>query len=941
MGDLGYEALKIGALLHDIGKLLERAEYTGKEELYNDSYGHEKSGLRFFKEYIDKFITSEEKEIIKEIIGKHHCKDVDQNDIYVNIVKLADWLSSGERIKYKKDKDIDVSKRYQKLCSIFEIIPIKDVDGLDIDYNSAYKYGLIPLTVVNNIFPAKNNCEGSYKTLKNKFCEDFKKIMEKYNINTFEVFYQILQKYTWCVPSATYWKKKSEYLPDVSLYDHSKTTCAIACCLYQMIENTSIDENYIKNTLRYLNTEKNKIKKIIEKYEKEIKEAKKSDDTKKIEELTEKKVDEIKEVLNNDVEYGKRELFSLIHGDISGVQDFIFKIVSKGAAKSLKGRSFYLDFLTELCARYVVKELNLSIANILFYGGGHFYILSYKVDDEKLEEFEETINEILFKKFGIDLYIAIGKVDLRPIDFLIDCMDEDAGIGIPYKWRECATATSKKKLRKFHYKKMDLFEPKGEGNEKRICNVCKKEVDVSDEDKNKKTVYLYLLDEETKACEECQSFKWITEFLKDFSNNEEKNYIEIIKYNEEKTFPAKLIEDTGKIKNIDKKIKFKEIPVLKEFFELLEDNEEYILMEYNLPNKNGELTIPYKIWSIAFPLDDNRNILDFSELAELSKNRTGTNKIGVLKMDVDNLGKIITKGLGNLATISRLSTLSSMLTLFFTGYIPYLIKTGEAETVFEENGKKARYGDNIYLVYSGGNDTLIVGAWDVVWDLAKRIREDFRKFVCNNPNITLSAGIVIVNPKFEFKKAVELADEELDRAKDNKEIIKIGVELEEKNSICIFNSPLNWNRVKYYSKEELDNQIKEALNRNLEEFDESILEGLFLNAVKELGKRRILHISQIVADKLNYVVNESDKEILSINIPYYWRIKYYLYRNFRDKEKLKDEVKFLEDYIDKNVRKMLKYYLSNDNQNSEEDIGRLTFNDLKIAAKIVELKTRR
>ncbi|XRO77255.1 type III-A CRISPR-associated protein Cas10/Csm1 [Methanocaldococcus sp. 10A] len=910
MGDLEYEALKIGALLHDIGKLLERAGYTGKEELYNDSYGHEKSGLIFFKEYIDKFISFEEKEIIKEIIGKHHCKDIDQNDRYVNIVKLADWLSSGERIEYKKE--IDIGRIYQRLCSIFERIPIKENNFDEVDYNSAYKYRLIPLSVSTKIFPIINNCEGSYKTLKYKFFEDFKKIIGEYrgksDIIKFEVLYQILQKYTWCVPSATYWKEKSKYLPDISLFDHSKTTCAIACCLYQMIENNIIDENYIKNTLRYLNTEKN-----------EIKEAKKSD--------------EIKEVLNNDVEFGKREIFSLIHGDISGVQDFIFKIVSKGATKSLKGRSFYLDFLTELCARYVVKELNLPIANILFYGGGHFYILSYKVDDKTLEKFEEKINDILFEKFSADLYVAIGKVDLRPIDFLIDCMDEDAGIGIPYKWRKCATATSKKKLKKFHYKKMDLFKPKGEGNEKRICDVCKKEVEIDEKDENKKT--LYLLDEETKACEECQSFRWITEFLKDFGNMEKINY----NYIREKPFKTKLIDDNGKIRENEEYIEFREIPALKEFFELLKDNEEYILMEYYLPNKDGELIIPYKIWSIAFPIN-GESIRDFDGLAELAKERTGTNKIGVLKMDVDNLGKIITKGLGNLATISRLSTLSSMLTLFFTGYIPYLIKTGYAETVFDEN-EKLRYKDNIYLVYSGGDDTLIVGAWDVVWDLAKRIREDFRNFVCNNPNITLSAGIVIVNPKFEFKKAVELADEELDRAKDNKEIIKIGEKPKEKNSICIFNSPLNWNRVGYYSKEELDEKIKEALNGNLEEFNESILEGLFLNAVKELGKRRILHISQIVADKLNGVVNESDEEILSINIPYYWRIKYYLYRNFRDKEKLKDEVKFLEYYIDKKVRKMIKYYLSNDNRNSEKDKDRLTFNDLKIAAKIVELKTRR
>jgi CRISPR-associated protein Csm1 len=297
-------------------------------------------------------------------------------------------------------------------------------------------------------------------------------------------------------------------------------------------------------------------------------------------------------------------------------------------------------------------------------------------------------------------------------------------------------------------------------------------------------------------------------------------------------------------------------------------------------------------------------------------------------MDVDNLGKIITKGLGDYATISRLSTLSSMLTLFFTGYIPYLIKTGEAETVFEENGKKAKYEDNIYLVYSGGDDTLIVGAWDVVWDLAKRIRKDFEEFVCYNPTITLSAGIVLVNPKFEFKKAVELADDELDRAKDNIEIIKIGEEPEEKNSVCIFNSPLNWKRVGC-CKEKVD------------EFDETSLENHFLNAIKSLGRRRILHISQIVATKLNEVIEEGDEEILSINLPYYWRIKYYLHRNFKEGEDIKKEVKFLERYVDVKIKKAIKYYLTQGEEKDDEKKPKITFNDLRISAKIVELKTRK
>ena len=65
------------------------------------------------------------------------------------------------------------------------------------------------------------------------------------------------------------------------------------------------------------------------------------------------------------------------------------------------------------------------------------------------------------------------------------------------------------------------------------------------------------------------------------------------------------------------------------------------------------------------PQHPHKGTLYFSHLAEISK---GTNKMGILKMDVDNLGKIFSRGLEN-PSISRVSTLSSFMDLFFSGYI--------------------------------------------------------------------------------------------------------------------------------------------------------------------------------------------------------------------------------------------------------------------------------
>jgi len=58
----------------------------------------------------------------------------------------------------------------------------------------------------------------------------------------------VLEKYTWCIPSAIY-----HTLPDISLFDHSVSTAAIASALYSYHKKkNTLNESAIKNR-----TEKN------------------------------------------------------------------------------------------------------------------------------------------------------------------------------------------------------------------------------------------------------------------------------------------------------------------------------------------------------------------------------------------------------------------------------------------------------------------------------------------------------------------------------------------------------------------------------------------------------------------------------------------------------------------------------------------------------------
>ena len=83
----------------------------------------------------------------------------------------------------------------------------------------------------------------------------------------------------------------------------------------------------------------------------------------------------------------EQDLCILLKGDISGIQSFLYQVLSDGAARQLRGRSFYLQLLTEVIAHWVLRQLGLPIVNLLLASGGHFYILApYTKASEKVRE---------------------------------------------------------------------------------------------------------------------------------------------------------------------------------------------------------------------------------------------------------------------------------------------------------------------------------------------------------------------------------------------------------------------------------------------------------------------------------------------------------------------------------------------------------------------------
>lgn len=212
--------------------------------------------------------------------------------------------------------------------------------------------------------------------------------------------------------------------------------------------------------------------------------------------------------------------------------------------------------------------------------------------------------------------------------------------------------------------------------------------------------------------------------------------------------------------------------------------------------------------------------------------------LGILRMDVDGLGKMFAKGF---PTIEEYRKFSSRLDAYFTsrpdeGYVSNLQQIQQRE----------RYREYLNIIYAGGDDIFVVGRWDKVIDFAAEVREDFVEYV-HTEGVSISGGVAIVHPKFPIAKAAELAGEAEDAAKD---YVYNG---SQKNAFCLFGEAISWqdefSYVEQYKNEMVD--LIEVFNM----------------------PRGILHKLMTYAAMAQRVKDEK-----STNYSYIWHSAYYLSR---------------------------------------------------------------
>ena len=479
--------------------------------------------------------------------------------------------------------------------------------------------------------------------------------------------------------------------------------------------------------------------------------------------------------------------FLLASADFSGIQNFIYTISSKGALKSLRARSFFLSLLSEHIIYEIFKKENLNCSSIIFSGGGSFSLLLPQSAKETLENIKEKINSY-FLHIGGRLYLGLVWLECN--------IDDLMPPNFRHKWNDVDKLLEEDKNKKFSDKLQDLFVvtiPKKLTSQEE-CQICHRD------DSNIMEEIENLEGNKMNVCPLCKELFYLGDAL--------------TKY--------KYINRWGK--QPTKKGHFIGVPSLSEnaYYWVGKKPDGTFNWIKNSFQPNGY----WPFFTADYVTLENGKTADFESLADKSE---GKKLIGCLRMDVDNLGVILSQRINsNLFSPLILSTLSKSFNLFFTIYMNLICKKKIDNPLLipTENRAKERL---VSIIYSGGDDLVIIGAWNEICEISLDIRRNFKKYVKNNEDISISGGIFLAHPKFPLYQMISFSGKAEEIAKRNySECTKEECyqnyqscyfyepedipKCKRKDSVLLFYSPLRESKKKRLNKEtKTEGRIKTAL----------------------------------------------------------------------------------------------------------------------------------
>lgn len=685
----------LAGLLHDVGKFAQRAgEKPGSDFSKEDAGSHGAHAL-LSQQFIADYVPVHLRKGLSGVLY-HHRSDLHEKEL--KIIRKADHLAAGER---RTGSDEQANPKDARLISILSNVSIAEKPS------ARWIHTLARLDVSEkSIYPTQTE-GGDYAALWKEMTEEINAWKQKQGQDWetqsgedyFVTLLAVLQKYLWCIPSATPWQenekdKPRRAWPDVSLYDHCRLTSAIAACLA---------------------------------YEAGLPDEK-----------------------------AEAPVALLVRGDFSGIQNFIYRISrpdseTKHIAKRLRGRSFYVQLLTEVIVDWFLREIGLPPVCAVFVGGGRFDMLVPLSAKKRLSELQQRLETWLLQEFQGEIGVLLAVEKAAPEDFsdtrkLSERLNQQLDGLKRKKWQN-------------HLAQENFFEPTGE--QWHVCKVCQLtplgESGVCAQCAQQENIGTHLPHARYLAfCFQGQ-VEWDKEKIIQFPRSPFDMQVAIICHD----------DDLRKILASKCRVVLYSVNETKNFIQAGVASSFRFLAN----------TAPKALENLRVSDEQTLSkgeVLHFEAIAALSK---GVNRLGILKADVDRLGLVMSEGLVDedtkakdqllRPTLSRVASLSRMLDVFFAGVLNRICRDvfedWQQQERQKEKDKRNPYADKtdglFYVMYSGGDDLFIVGPWDQILVLALRIQQEFRAFSAQNPNITLSAGYVQVKPRYPVQKFAELVDE--------------------------------------------------------------------------------------------------------------------------------------------------------------------------------------
>ena len=442
----------------------------------------------------------------------------------------------------------------------------------------------------------------------------------------------------------------------------------------------------------------------------------------------------------------------LVSGDMSGIQPFLYQIVSSKAAKNLKGRSCYIDLLGKAVVESLLRALALNRDHVVCESGGTFVLLAPNTDDTiaALDNAVRFIEKKIFETHGTALSVAIGSVEITAAEA------RGGTTTLAQRWSEVFAKREAKKNAKCAsvivaqggYER--FFEPSPVTGDKTDAITGE---DIADGGENVKDVGT------------------------------------VTKIN-------KMIFDLGE------QLRNGCVP------QLIDNNyqgDDFVIEPANLGIKyrliKGEAT---------------QRVLTFEKMCE---NKDALERLGVLRMDVDNLGS-------KFQEYARTQSLAA-----------YSALSHELDNFFKSDVSKMCDKHECYLLYGGGDDLFLVGEWRKVLMLAAEIQAEFKKWAAQRKgDWSLSAGVAIVKAKYPIIEGAQESGEEEEKAKSH------SCDGMTKNSISLMGTPLNWDNEFEALRSLKDKMV--GLLCDSESLPKSFLNKVMIHAGKAAIKNhKVTHVS--------------------------------------------------------------------------------------------------